>query len=98
MDTRIKSGDYTLNIDRYCMWISTQKTSEKTGKKREERVTGYYNNLGDLLEDFIRQAKADGCRTMKAAIEKLKKAEDDATKIAKEFKKCRIENLGGQDD
>lgn len=91
--SKIKSGNYTLNIDRYCMWITTQVVSEKSKKKRNERITGYHMNLGALLEDFIRKAEADDCRTMKAAIERLKKAEEEALQIAKDYEKYRVGEL-----
>lgn len=88
--TRIKSGDYTLCIDRYCMWVVQKKKSQKTGEDYEDRVTGYFGNLGDVLEDLIKTAKSEDCKTIKAAIERIKKAEDAALQVAQAYKEYRV--------
>lgn len=92
MDTKIKVGKYTLNIDRYCMWITEQKVSEN-GKEREERVTGYFRNLDDLLEDFIKKSKAKDCSTMAEVICEIKFAEDQAIKMAKAYLNENMRNV-----
>lgn len=85
MDTKIKAGNYTLNIDRYCMWITELKFSEN-GKEREQRVTGYHSNLDDLLKDFIKMSKSKGHTTMEEVIRGIKEAEDQAMQILAAYK------------
>lgn len=91
MATQIRSGDYTLTIDPYCMWISKKVKSEKTGKVYDRRATGYYTDLGDLLEDFIKKAKSEDAKSLTGAIKKLKQAEKDAIAIAEQYKKHKGE-------
>lgn len=85
MDTKIKVGKYTLNIDCYCMWITEQKLS-KDGKEREQRVTGYHRTLDDLLKDFIEISKSKGHTTVEEVIRGIKEAEDQAMQILAAYK------------
>lgn len=91
MDTKIVAGEYTLNIDHYCMWI-TEKIISKNGKERDARVTGYHRNLGNLLKDFIKNAKSSDCTTMVEVIQKIKEAEDQAIQIGEAYKVYKVDD------
>lgn len=76
------------------MWVEKTKVRKKgkdAGEEFEDRVTGYFGNLGDVLEDLIKSAKSEDCKTIKAAIERIKKAEDAALAIVEEYKKYKVE-------
>ena len=83
-ETKIKAGNYTINIDRYCTWVTERKVG-KNGKEYDKRVTGYYRTLEEVLEDFISKSKAEDCTTVVEVINEIKKAEDQAIKIAKAY-------------
>ena len=49
---KIKLDDHHyLESDQYNLWVTEERTS-KNGKKYSMNVTGYYNNIEDLLNDY----------------------------------------------
>ena len=55
----ITSGKYTLKSDRFCAWIEQEVKTEK-GKTRHQRITGYYRDIGLLLDKVFRGDKRIG--------------------------------------
>lgn len=53
---KIKIADKTfLNSDGWGCWITKIYISEKTGKDREQRVSGYYKDFKGAIESYIEQ-------------------------------------------
>lgn len=54
---KIKLDDeFTLNSDRYCVWVSQTRTTKKGRKKGEEyddNVSGYHRNIVDCFESYF---------------------------------------------
>ena len=77
---KIKVGDYFINADQWCMWITEAVTSEETGKQREKRITGYRLNFKDLIRDFAdtkvvgsdAESVIEVCELFEQALEDLK--------------------------
>ncbi len=76
MKIPLKNG-YVLLSDTYNFWIVKERASEKTGKKYEQPVSGYYNNLNDLFVGFIDRkiggSDAESIKELTAEINKLKR-------------------------
>lgn len=71
MKMRIGEGIY-LNSDSQSYWITQDKIIQKgknAGKVREERVTGYYRNIKDVIADIperkIRECDAESMQELK---------------------------------
>lgn len=75
---------YYLNSDQYSYWITKQvktKTGPNAGKLREERASGYYRYIDDLMKGFIEQefrsSKAQSLKELNAVIDDLKQLIDE---------------------
>ena len=80
----IKIGKFTLKSDRYCAYI-VEDVEAGTGKVRQERVTGYWREIGGLLDDFVdRQVKGSGAESMKQCLAEIETALNTARKLARE--------------
>ena len=54
----IEVGKYIILSDPQCMWIeekSEGKHKQGEATERQKRITGYFRNFTDLLEDFSRR-------------------------------------------
>lgn len=74
MKMRIGEGIY-LNSDSQSYWITQYKIIQKgknAGKVREERVTGYYRNIKDVIADIperkIRECDAETMKELKGVV------------------------------
>lgn len=74
MKMRIGEGTY-LNSDSQSYWITQDKIIQKgknAGKVREERVTGYYRNIKDVIADIperkIRECDAETMKELKGVV------------------------------
>ncbi|MCI7304090.1 MAG: hypothetical protein SOR93_10900 [Clostridiales Family XIII bacterium] len=70
---------YYLNSDQYSYWITKQvktKTGPNAGKLREERASGYYHYIDDLMKGFVerefRSSDAQSIKELKDVINDLK--------------------------
>lgn len=93
----IKIGRYTLKSDRFSCFIEQEFTQEN-GKVGQRRVTGYFRDIGSLLDDFIDTRTKDSDATeLKQVLAEIESALKDAKKIARESVKADfqiIRNLG----
>ena len=84
---RIVIGDYILNSDHYCFWISKlYQAKKKNGDKgaiREKNITGYHPSWGALIRSFARHGIGDSDATsMRQLMEDVRQIADDAVKLA----------------
>lgn len=80
----IKIGRYTLQSDRYCCFIEQEFKNDK-GKIAQRRVSGYFRDLGALLDDFIdTRVKDSDANNMKQVLAEIDSALKDAKRIARE--------------
>ena len=67
---------HILNSDPYCYWI-TKKIKSKTGKIREERVSGYHPYFDQVCWDYIdrkiRSSEATEIKQLYEEVRELKK-------------------------
>lgn len=83
---KIKLDDkHYLNSDRFSCWITCEYTPEKKdgtlGKPTERRVSGYYRDFNEVVEDYI-DKKINSSEALKISqlskeIKKLKKTVKD---------------------
>lgn len=92
--TRINCGEYILNIDSRCMWISRMINGKN--KEYERRVSGYYTTLEDCLKDFVIKAKGNGAKDLDHCIALIKEAEDAALKMMSKVGHISGETLRGK--
>lgn len=84
---RIVIGDYILNSDHYCFWISKlYQSKRKNGEKgttREKNITGYYSSWNALIRSFVRHGIGDSDATsIRQLMEDVRQIADDAVKLA----------------
>lgn len=92
--TRINCGEYILNIDSRCVWISRMINGKN--KEYERRVSGYYTTLEDCLKDFVIKAKGNGAKDLENCIALIKEAEDAALEIISKVEHISAKTLRGQ--
>ena len=79
----IKIGKYTLRSDRFCAWLDKEYKQEN-GKIVQRRVSGYHQDIGLLLDDFIdTKVKESDAKDMKQVLAEIDSAMKDAKKIAR---------------
>ena len=84
----VKVGKYTLKADRYGAWLEQEFKNEK-GKIAQRRVSGYFRDLGALLDDFIdTRVKDSDANDMKQVLAEIDSALKDAKRIAREAVKA----------
>lgn len=87
---RIQIGKYILRSDQFCAWLEQEVKTEK-GKTRHQRITGYYRDIGLLLDNFIDLRTKDSDATdMKQVLAEIESATKDAKKIAREAYKGKF--------
>lgn len=83
----VKIGKYTLKSDYLSAWIEEEfviQEGKNKGKTTQRRVTGYFRDLGLLLDDFIdTKAKDNDAEDMTQALAEIETALKDAKKIAR---------------
>ena len=86
----ITSGKYTLKSDRFCAWVE-QEVKMDNGKIRHQRITGFYRDIGLLLDNFIDLRVKDSDATdLKQVLAEIEAAMKDAKKIAREAYKGKF--------
>ena len=86
----IKIGKYTLKSDYFCCWLNQEVKTGK-GKISQKRITGYYRDIGLLLDDFIdMRVKDSDASSMKQVLAEIEQATKDAKKIAREAYKGKF--------
>lgn len=74
---KIKVGKYELVVERWCMWITEQAKSKKTGRMKYNRITGYYETWDQLKAAFARVRMSEDKETMTELIDVLRQTEKD---------------------
>ena len=68
---------YALLSDPLNFWIVKERTAQESGKKYDQVVSGYYNNLNDLIEHYIDRRvgsfDAESIKDLSKQINKLKR-------------------------
>ena len=86
----IKTGKFTLKSDRFCCWLEQEVKTEK-GHTRNQRITGFYRDIGLLLDNFIDlRVKDSDASDMKQVLAEIESATKDAKKIAREAYKGKF--------
>ena len=84
----IKKGKYTLKSDKFCAWIEEEvkiKEGKRKGETETRRVTGYFRNFEQLLNDFLEtNTKDSDAKALEEVIKEIEKAAKDAKKIIRE--------------
>lgn len=95
---KIKVGDYTMQSDRYSMWVMKNKVvaaGKNKGEKYETRVAGYASTLPLLRRQFVENCYKDSdAETLKGLLKELEQCfEDmvmlDETAVKKDFRIMR---------
>ena len=91
----IKVGKYTLKSDRYNYCIEETRKVDQTKVKRKRntdddetsgRVTGYFFNFEDLLEDFVeRRLRESDAKDMEKCLREIASTHRAVKQIAKEL-------------
>ncbi|GEM_PF-4683117 len=88
---KIKVGKYTINSDKFCLWITEPvicKRKDGTEYEGETKVAGYSANFRQLLESFASyKARDNEITTVKEALQNFAEIERDIWAIIKEVNK-----------
>lgn len=84
---RIVIGEYILNSDHYCFWISklyqAKRKDGEMGAVREKNVTGYFPSWTSLIRSFVRHGIGDSdATTIRQLMEDVRQIADDTVKLA----------------
>lgn len=85
---RIRAGNYIINSDRNCYWISEIKETKKDGKEYEVVIGGYHRELCDLLESFVKASvRRSDAEEIKTLIVGINEAVNAAQELITAFRK-----------
>lgn len=87
----IRAGKYTIKSDKFCAWVEEEakiKDGKRKGETETRRVTGYFRNFEQVLDDFIEtKVKGSDAKSVEEVLKILDRATKDAKRIVREAKK-----------